>query len=487
MNIKKSKNTNNKNNSRRKFYKPTTAKNRFYKSGKLRLAAFIIAIVGSGLFIAYIALAETWSPYFAADQLSRVNYERAINGQKNLKLSNCLQIKAQAWAEAMAKKGSVSHNPNIATEYACAGDWRKLGENVGVTVAQYGWRKASIDNMEAYKQSPGHYLNIVRPEFTAVGFGSAKGANDRIYSVQAYADCGTCTGGWDIQQPAVVPDRIDTFARGGDNKLYHKAFSVDKWYPSLAGWNSLGDTLLASSPTVSSWGVGRLDVFAKNSAGYLIHKWWNGTSWSGWETFTDGIIASSPSAVSWGDRRIDVVARSSSNRLMHKWFDGTSWSGWVTFNEGAIYSDPAISSSDYNLLDVFARGDGDAIYHKYYTRYGGGWSGWQSLGGTTKDSPSAVSWGPGRIDLFTRGTDNKLYHKWYSRPNWSDWESLGGAITSAPSASSRGSLRLDVFARGSGNAVYHKQFNRPNWSGWQSLGGFIIGSPASVSWNFPPY
>jgi uncharacterized protein YkwD len=479
MNIKKSKNTNNKNNSRRKFYKPTTAKNRFYKSGKLRLAAFIIAIVGSGLFIAYIALAETWSPYFAADQLERVNSLRASVGVKKLQLSGCLQTRAQAWAEAMAKQGYIQHNPNVNPQYACDSSWQLLGENVGTAGMATGYLGASKILMVAYSTSPGHYANMVNSSFDLVGFGSALGVNGSIYSVQAFVDCGLCSGNWDIQKET---DRLDTFVRGADNKLYHKWYDGISWKPSFSGsWEILSNTVLASAPTVSAWGNNRLDVFAKDTSGYLIHKWWNGTSWSGWETFKDGVIASGPSAVSWGDRRIDVVARSSSNKLMHKYFNGTSWSNWATFGTGTIYSTPSISSWGSGRLDVFARGAGDAVYHKWYSN--SNWSGWESLGGITKDSPGAVSWADGRIDLFTRGTDNKLYHKWYDRPNWSGWESLGGAITSAPSASSRGFGRLDVFARGAGDAVYHKWYNRPNWSGWESLGGITKDSPASVSWQ----
>ncbi|WP_245732727.1 hypothetical protein [Salinibacillus kushneri] len=50
-----------------------------------------------------------------------------------------------------------------------------------------------------------------------------------------------------------------------------------------SGWESLGGTL-ASAPSVSSWQNNRLDVFARGTDNALYHIWWNGMSWSNWQT-----------------------------------------------------------------------------------------------------------------------------------------------------------------------------------------------------------
>ena len=82
-------------------------------------------------------------------------------------------------------------------------------------------------------------------------------------------------------------------------------------------WEDLGG-VIASAPTVSSWGSKRLDVFCKGPDGALWHKWFNG-HWSGWESL-DGGFQDYPSAVSWGGERIDVFVRGPNNTLQHRYF-----------------------------------------------------------------------------------------------------------------------------------------------------------------------
>jgi len=240
-----------------------------------------------------------------------------------------------------------------------------------------------------------------------------------------------------------------------------------------ARWESLGGTL-TSGPAVSSWASGRLDVFARGSDNALWHRWFDG-GWSGWESL-GGTITSDPAAVSWANGRIDVFARGTDNSLQHKWFDG-AWSGWQSLG-GTLTSGPAVSSWGSGRLDVFARGADNALWHKWFDS---SWSGWQSLGGSITSDPAAVSWANGRIDVFARGTDNSLQHKWF-QGSWSGWEGLGGSLTSAPGVSSWGSGRLDVFARGTDNALWHLYY-QSGWSGWEWLGGNLTAAPDAVSWG----
>src|SRR5215510_7733346 len=48
------------------------------------------------------------------------------------------------------------------------------------------------------------------------------------------------------------------------------------------GWESLGG-LITSGPAISSWASGRLDCFARGADNALWHKWYSG-GWSGWES-----------------------------------------------------------------------------------------------------------------------------------------------------------------------------------------------------------
>ena len=83
-----------------------------------------------------------------------------------------------------------------------------------------------------------------------------------------------------VGAPAAVSwgeQRIDVFACGSDNGIYHKWFDGN-WHP----WERIGDG--TPDLTVSSWGVGRLDVFFRGIAGDLVHLWYTNGKFEGPES-----------------------------------------------------------------------------------------------------------------------------------------------------------------------------------------------------------
>ena len=101
----------------------------------------------------------------AADEVqfvSLLNATRAKGGLSPLSVDPELRSLARDWARRMADVGHISHASPISA--GVTADWLKLGENVGtggnVTVV-----------MNAFVASPGHYANIMDPEFTKVGVG----------------------------------------------------------------------------------------------------------------------------------------------------------------------------------------------------------------------------------------------------------------------------------------------------------------------------
>ena len=126
-------------------------------------------------------------------------------------------------------------------------------------------------------------------------------------------------GGWEslggiiLVTPHAVswgPNRLDIFARGSDNAMYHRWWNGNNW----GGWESLGGVIL-KDPIPVSWGANRLDVFAEGTDGAVYHRWWNGTNWGGWESL-GGVITSNISAVCWGPNRIDLFARGTDMALL---------------------------------------------------------------------------------------------------------------------------------------------------------------------------
>jgi hypothetical protein len=261
---------------------------------------------------------------------------------------------------------------------------------------------------------------------------------------------------------------------GRDYLIQQNWVNATGGYCSMASnYESLGG-VLSSSPAVSSWAPGRLDMFARGSDNALWHRFYD-AGWSGWESL-GGTLNSEPAAVSWSSGRIDVFWRGTDNALWHEWFAG-AWFGPESLG-GTLTSGPAVASWAPGRLDVFARGADNALWHMFYDA---GWSGWESLGGGLSSEPAAVSWASGRLDVFARGTDNALWHMFYDA-GWSGWESLGGTLASGPAAASWAAGRLDVFARSTDNTLLHK-FYGGSWSGFESLGNTTLSSPAAVSWS----
>lgn len=172
-------------------------------------------------------------------------------------------------------------------------------------------------------------------------------------------------------------------------------------------WEDLGG-VITSAPAAASWARNRLDTFARGTDNALWHKWWDGSRWSDWESL-GGTLTSAPAAVSWGANRIDVFARGQGDRLYHLWWDGSRWSRWEDLRE-RITSAPAVSSRENNRLEVFARNQNNQLITMSWN--GSRWSNWTNLDGNITSDPAAVSWGPNRTDVFARGTNNAMWHIW---------------------------------------------------------------------------
>lgn len=124
------------------------------------LSVVLIAFLG---VVANPAQASPADP--SADEaqfVALLNRTRARGGLPPLTVDGELTALARAWAQHQADDGHISHaNPISAGVTA---DWLKLGENVGT-----GGNVQVV--MDAFIASPGHYANIMDPEFTKVGVG----------------------------------------------------------------------------------------------------------------------------------------------------------------------------------------------------------------------------------------------------------------------------------------------------------------------------
>lgn len=294
------------------------------------------------------------------------------------------------------------------------------------------------------------------------------------------------------------PDRLDTFIRGTDGGLFHKAWSPAGWYPSQTGFESLGGYMVGS-PEAVSWGPNRIDVFIRGGDRGIYHKAWDGTGWypsaAGFESL-GGSGAGRPTVTSWGKDRLDLFMKSDDGQIVHKAWTPAGWypsqTGYEALGGYAVGPVKAVSWGK-DRIDIFTIGLDRALYHKAWTP--AGWypsqTGWEHLGGSLTGQPSVVSWGPNRIDIIAKGQNGAMFHKawsnataWY--PSQTGWEDLGGGFVGNPAMTAWGSDRLDIVGQGLDGQVFHKAWTPAGWypsvKGWSPMGGQIVGSPSIVSW-----
>jgi C1A family cysteine protease/acylphosphatase len=278
--------------------------------------------------------------------------------------------------------------------------------------------------------------------------------------------------------------RIEVFARGADNALWHiwQTTPNDGW----SGWASLGG-VITNTPCALPNADGRLEVFARGTDGALHHRWQTAPNngWSGWASMGGG-ITSDAAAARHADGRIAVFVRGTDGQLYVNSQGGPQqgWTGWSSLGVQFI-GNPAVGTNKDGRMEVFMRATNGALIHAWQVEPNGGWSSWASRGGVITSDPAVGRNADGRLEVFARGNDNALWHTWQNAPNngWSGWASRGGSITTNPVIGRNADGRLEIFARGTDNALWNVWQTAPGggWSGWSSMGGGLSSDCAVVN------
>jgi hypothetical protein len=211
-----------------------------------------------------------------------------------------------------------------------------------------------------------------------------------------------------------------------------------------------------------------------------------------------GVITSDVSCVSWGPNRIDCFARGTDFAMWHRWWNGGAlstgggWRGWETLG-GNIWSAPECVSWGVDRIDCFALGSDNLMWHRWW-RAGPSWGEWERPG--TGQTPlegniSCTTWSAGgnRIDCFalSRGRTRNLMHVAWDGRAWRAWESLGSVppngIGTWPNCISRMVNRIDCFVTATNLVAWRRQWNGSRWLNWENLGGRILGSPKCVAYS----
>ena len=143
--------------------------------------------------------------------------------------------------------------------------------------------------------------------------------------------------------------------------------------PQWSDWEDLGGPF-TSAPSVASWSVKRLDVFAQSSGQTLLHLSYDGKSWYPADDLGPAIVGG-PGAVAWGPDRLDIFVRGTDNQLWQKAWGNGAWVGYFPLG-GFLTSSPSVSSWGENRLDVFVK----AATTRFTTDGGTAWPGVSTSG-----------------------------------------------------------------------------------------------------------
>ncbi len=170
---------------------------------------------------------------------------------------------------------------------------------------------------------------------------------------------GVLNSGPDVSVRATSTPTLDVFVEGSDGGLYQKT-STDGGN-TYGAWTGLGGRLTAN-PGAVSWSSTRIDVFARGIDNQLYHRWWiSGTGWSAWELL-GGTLTSAPDATSCGVNHLDVFARGTDNGLWQKSWNGSSWSGWQPLGGSWTSGPSAECRPGTTTIDLFVRGTDNALW-----------------------------------------------------------------------------------------------------------------------------
>jgi hypothetical protein len=314
---------------------------------------------------------------------------------------------------------------------------------------------------------------------------------------QAQAACAAATPDQAANGAAAAAEtgRIDLFARGTDNALWHRWWDLGKPWTC---WQSLrGD--LASAPAAASHDPQVVHLNALGPDGRIKDRSFSNVGmlnggWSLWSDLGRQQFTSAPAAASWGPGHLEVFALDQDQKIQHKWyrFGGGGWTDWFGFTgEQRFQGAPAAAAYAPGRLHLFARGTDNKLYQRWLTgRVPGEWSEWVSMGDKQfTSSPGAVSWGPTHLEVFAVGEDQKVWHNWYrfSGGGWSGWHVLDGPQTfkEAPAAASYAPGRLNLFALGTDDRIWARHLTGPGvWSAWAPMGDDkFTSAPAAASWS----
>lgn len=218
---------------------------------------------------------------------------------------------------------------------------------------------------------------------------TSNGTNDSILRVKPTATSQAYQPGLDVSPvvtaAALRPDGVlGVVVRGTDGMPW----GLIRTGSSTSGWQQLPGSSRTSSPAVVAMGGARLDAYAYDSSGALLHWIHDGVRWGQSENL-GGILTAAPAAATLSGGTVDVVARGADNALWRKRFSG-SWQPWTKVG-GELSSAPGASADTARQqITVVVRGTNGEAYRAVLSA-SGTVSGFASTGDTLWSAQSLAT------------------------------------------------------------------------------------------------
>lgn len=276
--------------------------------------------------------------------------------------------------------------------------------------------------------------------------------------------------------------RLEVFAMDALGGLVHA------WQVTAGGawseWESLG-LVASAAPVVARNGDGRLEIVAVDAGGWLVHRWQViGQGWSPWRSF--GIAATGTAAVGTNvDGRLELFARRPDGRLVHGWQSPPhGWSAFVDSGASAS-SSPELHASADGRLEVFVTSGDGGLLHSWQTRRNGSFSPWRYTGTFAQGMPDVERSVDGRLELFAVDRRGEVVHSWQVVANgaWSGWAPLGFRALERVVATRNADGRLEAFGIAPNLGLFHAWQDPRSvtgWSGWHPMGLPVYTQPSAA-------
>ena len=306
------------------------------------------------------------------------------------------------------------------------------------------------------------------------------------------AGCGkaVCAPIWTARIPGVDDDQVATTIVVSHGRLYENLAlgGLQVYAPgtSVPAFNQSGTDM--SGATAVSWAPGRLDLFAVDVYGRLVHRWWTATAgWSKWESLGGVNLVGSPAATAWAPGRLDVFVRTATGGLDHIYFQGR-WSKFETRITSGVAGDPAAASWNRHL-DVFypTAGSGNA-YPVVDLVFAGSWQ----LPVRVPGGPAygrqvaAIATAPGSVTVFDVGAIG-LIRAQLTGGAWKRWAQVPGPTSNGIyvqyglSVTSAQPGHLDLFTTLQGGGIGRTTFVNGAYTSSQYYPAYMNTEPSAVS------